>query len=272
MRLAVVALAVYAGLVLLYAVMQERIIFYPSRYSEERGLERAAAMGWEPWRNREGTLLGWRAGNPQARNRLVVMHGNAGSALDRGYWVAGFTAVEKGAAWEVYLLEYPGYGSRRGRPGEKALVADATSALEELQEADNRPVILLGESIGSGVACGVAARAPEEVAGLILVTPFRSLGEVARRVVPWMPVDWVLRHPFENSRALEEYEGPVAVLLAGEDEVVGFETGKALYDGYEGPKMLTVQEKSGHNTLVFLPAMPWWAEVTEWMEGRENDP
>jgi len=83
-----------------------------------------------------------------------------------------------------------------------------------------------------------------------------------------MPVDWVLRHPFENSRALKDYDGPVAVLLAGEDEVVGFETGKALYEEYAGPKMLEVQEKAGHNTLVFLPAMPWWREVTEWLESR----
>ncbi len=259
----------YGLLALLYALMQERLIFFPSRLTESETLARAAAEGWRPWRDADGHLVGWRKGHPEARNRLLVFHGNAGSAQDRRDLARAFTFQEKGAQWEVVLMEYPGYGSRPGRPGQSSMVAAGLGALQSLREEDLRPVYLLGESIGSGVACGVAGLAPDEVAGLLLITPFRSLQEVAQQVVPWMPVGWFLRHPFDNAAALARYRGPVAVVLAGQDEVVGPATGRALFDGYTtGPKWLDVQEQAGHNDIGWLPALPWLREAGAFLEAK----
>ena len=50
---------------------------------------------------------------------MLVFHGNAGPALHRLYFVAGFQAL--GKSWEVFLCEYPGYGSRPGSPSESAI-------------------------------------------------------------------------------------------------------------------------------------------------------
>lgn len=263
LRLLLFALGAYAVVVLIYAVLQERLIFFPSKSSETSDLQRANEAGWRPWRNPADELIGWRLGDPEARQRMLVFHGNAGSALDRRYLARGFAFQGDERVWEVIVMEYPGYGSRPGKLGQQSFVEAGRAAVDQLNQEDDRPIVLAGESIGSGVASAVAAGQPESLAGVLLITPFRSLKEVAQKVVPWMPVGLMLRHRFDNSSALKDYGGPVAFLLARRDEVVGFETGQALHDEYQaGRKWLEIQEHAGHNDVGYLPAMPWFQEVT----------
>ena len=60
-----------------------------------------------------GSLLRVAPGDPDARYRMLVFHGNAGYALNRDYFVTGLRAL--GSQWDVFLFEYPGYGAREGR-------------------------------------------------------------------------------------------------------------------------------------------------------------
>src|SRR5690606_26402997 len=143
--------------------------------------------------------------------------------------------------WEVHVFEYPGYGAKPGSPGEKRFAVAAREAFEALGTEDERPVFLLGESLGSGVACSLAAEFPERVAGLVLVTPFTSLPDVAAHHYSFFPVRWLLRDRYENAEALQGYGGPLAVLLAGRDEIIPAALGRKLHDGYDGPKQLWVQ-------------------------------
>ena len=57
---------------------------------------------------------------PPTRGTVVVFHGNAGSARDRGYYLA---ALER-RGYRTILAEYPGYGGRAGELGESSFVAD----------------------------------------------------------------------------------------------------------------------------------------------------
>ena len=51
-----------------------------------------------------------------------------------------------------YTPEYPGYGARPGPTSEQAIKSAAERALKQLLAQDSRPLYLLGESLGSGVA------------------------------------------------------------------------------------------------------------------------
>jgi pimeloyl-ACP methyl ester carboxylesterase len=194
---------------------------------------------------------------------MLVLHGNAGYALDRNYFVTGLRAL--GNQWDVFLFEYPGYGARDGTPSEASFKAAATQALQSLLALDSRPVFITGESLGSGVACLLASASPSQVAGLLLVTPFSSLVEVAAHHYPFLPVRTLLRERYDSREALANYGGPVAFLLAGRDEVVTRELGQQLYDSYSGPRWLQVQAHAGHNTLTYSPEASWWAEVASFL-------
>lgn len=241
--------------------LQQKLIYFPTRANETGLLQQAAAMGLAPWRDEAGRLIGWRTEDADAVGpRLVVFHGNAGHALQRAYYARGFQSAD--STWRVYLFEYPGYGARDGEPGEDAIKQAATAAIRGLLAERDEAVWLVGESLGSGVAAWLAGEVPDRIGGILLVTPFTSLADVAAHHYPWLPVQALLRERFEVPGPLSRFRGPVAFLLAGRDEVVPVALGRAVHDGYAGPKWLRVEPDAGHNTLDMRPEAAWWREVS----------
>ena len=155
----------------MFATLQRQLIYYPQIEAEEDLLRTADHIGLLDWRDEHGQLIGWRSnsGGEDAR-RVVVFHGNAGYALHRSYYVAGFLAQDDN--WDVYLFEYPGYGARPGEPSEADIKGAAKRAVELLLNHDARPLYLVGESLGGGVASYLSSLFPEQVGGMLLVTPF----------------------------------------------------------------------------------------------------
>ena len=259
-RLVRICALVYAGLCLVVAGCQSRMLYFPARFTEPAALTRAADSGIEPWRDAKGKLIGWKRAAPRAKARLLVFHGNAGSALDRTYYAEAF-----GGLWEVCIVEYPGYGSRPGSPGKSAFIYAGRNAVENLIETDKRPIFLLGESVGSGAAAAVASIMPDEISGAVMVIPFARMEEVAKAKFPWLPVSLLLRDKFDNIAALANFKGPVVFVIAEDDEVVGAAQGHKLHDAYAGPKKLIVLPEATHNNFPTEPGARWFHEVNDFL-------
>ncbi len=261
-RWAVLLLLCYAGIAAMLWALQRRMIYQASEpVPEAAQVDFARDAGLAPWHDEQGQHLGWKTERPGAP-AMLVFHGNAGVALDRVRIAHGLA----GSGWSVYLMEYPGYGSRPGTPSRRALVAAGSASVDRLAVAG--PVFVLGESIGSGVACAVTAAAPIKVAGLLLVTPFARLSEVAGDKIPWLPVRLLMAgEDYDNRAALAGYLGPVASVIAGRDEVVGAAQGRSLHDAYAGPKRSWEQPNAGHNNLALNPENPFWAEASAFLRG-----
>jgi uncharacterized protein len=258
------------GVILILTLLQRRLIYFPSKEREDILLPQAERAGLRPWRDRNGTLIGWRTGPADAasrpQKRLVVFHGNAGHALHRDYYVSGFHGTPEGrSAWEIYLFEYPGYGPRPGSPGEGNITDAARHAFQELLQDSSSPIYLLGESLGTGFASRLAAENQKSVSGLILVTPMTCLADVAASHYPFLPVRLILHESHDVRENLRAYPGPVAFLVAGRDEVMLDRIGETLYQQYAGRKKLWVQAGARHNTLDFSAESKWWKEVEDFL-------
>jgi pimeloyl-ACP methyl ester carboxylesterase len=265
--LALLALVAAAALILL-RLAQRRLLYFPDRTDRAASERRARLLGLEPWTETSGgAFLGWRARRPGARGRLLVLHGNAGTALDRVHYADVFSAAAPDLPLEVYLVEYPGYGPRPGSPSERALVAAAREAIAAARRDGPGPLVVLGESLGSGVAALAAAEDPAAVDGLLLVTPLASVPAVARRHYGPLPT-FVHRDAYRADLALPRYRGPLAVLLAGADEVVFADLGRGLFDAYPGPKRLWLEAAATHNGLDWRPNQPRWREMVEFLVRR----
>ena len=118
----------------------------------------------------------------------------------------------------AYLIDYRGYGASEGSPSEPALRADALALFDWIRarHPESRSV-LFGRSMGTALALHIAAR--RSVDGLILVSPFTSLRDVARFHFPWLPVGPLMRNGFD---ALPDWRtvDPPTLVIAGEDDSI----------------------------------------------------
>lgn len=168
--------------------------------------------------------------------------------------------------WRIFILEYPGYGSRAGPPSEEALINAGLEAFDTLAEEPRRKVWVLGESLGSGVASALAAARSDKVAGLVLVTPYDSLTNTARNHFPWLPVASLVRTRFDSASILNSYPGPVAFILGEGDKTVPTALGEQLYNGYRGRKHRWLVPNAGHNCSDFLRTD--WPQIAKFLQAN----
>ena len=236
------------------------MIYYPSRNNPAALEHEARELGFEPWKNSTGQTIGYRSSSAPDDKRppaaILLAHGNAGYALHRTGYAQILRTAAPDRAVSIYILEYPGYGAREGQPSQQAFLAATDEALGLIPPS--MPVILLGESIGTGVASATAAAHPDRVNGLLLLTPFDSLASVAQHHYPLLPVRWIMRDKYPSEEWLKKYSGPVSVVVAANDTIVPAKFGQRLHDTYAGPKKLIVADRADHNDLLHaLPESAW---------------
>lgn len=142
----------------------------------------------------------------------------------------------------------------------------AVQALDELSRSGAQSIWVLGESIGTGVACGAVRERPRLVQALVLITPFDSLVSVAQIHYTFLPVSWLIRHRFDSVANLRDYPGPVAFLLAENDRTVPARLGRALYESYPGVKRLWVTPRADHNDRALM--LSAWPEIAGWLKDK----
>ncbi|MDB6109297.1 MAG: hypothetical protein JWR69_1047 [Pedosphaera sp.] len=257
MRLAIILAVIYAGLLLTVFLGQRSFLYHPYRASAESFTKTAQSQRLETWQNAAGELIGWKhtAQGKGPHDRILILHGNAGCAIDRVDYAGSLQGAEE---CDVYLLEYPGFGARAGSPSQESLFQAADEALTLLGK--DTPVYLIGESLGTGVAAYLAGTHPDAVAGVLLVAPYHNMADVAQHHMPLFPVSWMLWDKFPSATYLSKYHGRVAVLVAGQDVVIPNRFGRQLYESYAGPKKLWENPLAGHNDLPDEPA-EWWREL-----------
>ncbi len=246
----------YLVMLLLFTLLQGYLIYVPTRVTMQYAEESSAKMGFVPWLNAAGQLVGWKsAASSPPVGIILILHGNGGWALNRAYMAPPIHAA---APLDVYILEYPGYGPREGSPGEASLLAAADEAFQLLPK--NLPVYVISESLGTGVAAHLAKKYPASVAGLALFVPYDKLASVAENHVPFLPAYYLLWDRYEPVEWLKEYHGPVKVIVAGSDEIIPPRLGERLYESYAGPKILQIIPGARHGSTT-AETPDWWREL-----------
>ena len=261
-RIILLLCVVYLVVLIAITVIQRRMIYFPTKFGRTDAERWARGNQLEPWKNAAGQNIGWkRLSTKPAAGQVLVVHGNAGSALDRAGYAEELQTAEP---LHVYILEYPGYGSRPGSPAQDTIFAAAGEAID-LLPSDLR-LYVLGESLGTGVAAWLAGANPKKVAGLVLFAPYNNFTDVARQHLPLFPVGWMLFDRFPSENYLQTYHGPVAIFLAGKDTVVPGKFGRKLFYHYSGPKRLWEYPNATHDNLSTLKP-PVWKEVISFWNG-----
>ena len=204
----------------------QRSLIYPARHYEHSELERRV-------RERFGANAAILAPfdaivvEPEgAAATAIWFHGNGNVNTDFGKLVAVFAKRHV----RLVLPECPGYGARAGVPSERVLVDDARTLYASIDERYPRePIVVIGQSLGSGVASQVAADVSRpQPQRLVLVTPFFDLPDAASHAFWNLPLQSIVNDRYDSANALVRYRGAVVVVVAAQDRFIGAESGRRL--------------------------------------------
>jgi fermentation-respiration switch protein FrsA (DUF1100 family) len=238
-------LAIYLLILLLLMFLEESLIFFPSKYPD--GDWNPPGLTFEDawFEAADGTKLhGWYVPHDRPRAVVLFAHGNGGNISHRGDLLQALNRL--GVA--VLAFDYRGYGRSEGKPNEAGVLADGRAARTWLAERAGVPekdVVLMGESLGGGVAVGLAAEAPAR--GLVLENTFSSIPEVAAAHYPGLPVKMLMRTRFDSAAAVENYHGPLLQFHGDCDTIVPYALGKKLFDAANDPKKFVTITGCDHN-------------------------
>jgi uncharacterized protein len=89
---------------------------------------------------------------------------------------------------------------------------------------------------------------------VILVTPFDSLGRVAKDHYPWLPVGLLFRHEMEVAARLRDVPVPVALIAGDADSLVPPRRTEALRQSVANLVFDRTIKGAGHNDIYRLDA------------------
>ena len=214
------------------SAVRRKVLFFPSHHNQNNGLI--------AWKSPDDQIIGYTRQVADPKNIWLMLHGTGGQAADRIYALPCFSEHDS-----VFILEYPGYGLRKGKPSRTSFDVAAAEGYKLLREAfPTNPICVVGESIGTGPASRLAkeARPPDKI---VLVVPFDKLASVAADHAPPLLVSLILGSTWDNIQALSTYTGPVEIFAALEDEIIKIEHAKNLAKAVPSAKFHTIP--GGHN-------------------------
>ena len=143
-----------------------------------------------------------------SRPTMIFFYGNA---MCLSYARQDFDRYRR-LGLNVLIPDYIGYGMSGGSPSEKGCQATADAAYDYLattKKLDPKTIISAGWSLGGAVAIDLASR--RQVGGLIAFSTFTSGVQMARRMLPFVPVSLLLRHRFDSLQKIAKVRCPILI-------------------------------------------------------------
>jgi pimeloyl-ACP methyl ester carboxylesterase len=243
------ALLAYAGALAWMYARQESLLFQPTRLDAAHRFDlpgvtevRVPVAGAGAW------LSALHYQQPDPRGVIFFLHGNAG---DLSVWLTD-TAFYRSVGYDVFMIDYRGYGKSGGRiESEAQLHADVRAAWDAVAPRyAGKKKVIYGRSLGAGLAAQLAARVPSDL--LVLVTPFTSVLDVTRATYPWVP-PVLLRYPLRTDLGVKQSQVPVLILHGERDELFSMDHALKLEALRPGVDLVRVPE-AGHGDIHLFEA------------------
>ncbi len=149
--------------------------------------------------------------------------------------------VKKG--YQVFMMEYRGFGSDSGKATHKNVLNDAEMALmnlTNLETVKGQKVIVLGQSYGGQIAINLTSKYPDKIAALVIEGTFTSFNDEVVYQVPLITKPFlklIATSPYKSKELIKKINGiPVLIIHSTEDTTIPFRMGQELYSNANTPK------------------------------------
>ena len=183
-----------------------------------------------------------------AKGVVLYFHGNRDNINRYAKYAPNFTKH----GYEVWMIDYPGYGKTTGKFTEENVYMQAK---EMYKLANSRfgkdSIIVYGKSLGSGIASYLASK--KICKRLILETPYYSIPDLFSHYAPVFPVNAMTHFKFPTGEYLREVNIPITIFHGNEDGVIPYSCATKLKKVLkQGDEFITIN-KGSHNDLNNFP-------------------
>jgi uncharacterized protein len=246
-----ILLLLYCGIGIALYYFQEQLMFRPEALPKDHvyGFAQAHREVNLPWDASSNiNIIQFTADTP-VKGVVLYFHGNRTNIS----WYARFAPLFTKHGYEVWMMDYPGYGKSTGELTEQMLYnwALAKYKLARVRFSPDS-IIIYGKSMGSGIAAQLAS--VRDCRRLLLETPYYNFPSLISQYAPVYPVQRMIKFKIPTYQYLQKVTAPVTIFHGTDDGVIRFSNASKLKPYLEKQDDFVVIPGGSHNNLTESPA------------------
>ena len=242
-----IILVIYITIGIAFYFFQDLILFHP--VSLKRDYKYDFTVPYKEFNipvNEESNLnvIQFPATHSITKGAVVYLHGNKKNIS----WYTKYTPYFTRQGYEVWMIDYPGFGKSTGKFNEQTLYAWALQLYKLVNthfSADS--IIIYGKSMGTGIAAQLASKV--NCKRLILESPYYDYPSVAKHYLPIYPVNWMLHYKIPTFRYLQNVKAPVTIFHGTQDGLIPYSNAKRLQPFLKKEDEFILIKNGSHNDL-----------------------
>lgn len=245
-----ILLLVYVLIGVILYLLQDRFLFHPKQLPADHQFNFTVPfreINLPITESRNLNIIQFTVPDSLCRGVVLYFHGNRRNVERYAPFAPLFTRHQ----YEVWMIDYPGFGKSTGERTEAIMHADALELYKMAKSRFSKDSILIyGKSLGTGVAAKLASM--RDCKQLILETPYYSIDALFRHYSAIYPTGWMANYHFPVHEYLEKVDAPVTIFHGANDEVIPFRQSVKLQADHPGTTLVRI-EKGKHNNLADFP-------------------
>jgi pimeloyl-ACP methyl ester carboxylesterase len=246
-----VAVLLYAVIGIALYYLQDYILFHP--VSQEKNKRYDFSY---PHRdinvqyNKEITLniIQFNARDSVPKGVVLYFHGNRKNIS----WYAKYSVNFTNKNYEVWMIDYPGFGKSTGKFNEQHLYDFALQLYKMARtKYDPANIIIYGKSMGTGIAAELASI--RDTKYLILETPYYSMTSLISHYFPVYPIKRMIHYHLPTNEFLQKVTAPIIIFQGTDDGVVPYSNAEQLKSVLKRNDEFVVINNGRHNNLNNFP-------------------
>ena len=244
--LKIIAIIYILGGIALY-FLQDYILFHPVTLKRDHKYdfpEKNKEINIPITENSNLNIVQFFSTDTVTKGVVLYFHGNKKNIS----WYAKYSPYFTKYGYEVWLIDYPGFGKSTGKLTEQTLY-DWANYMYNFActrfSADS--IIIYGKSMGTGIATHLASLQPCKK--LILETPYYDYPSVIKHYLPIYPIEWMIHYKIPTRDYLEKVIAPITIFQGTDDRLVTYNNAKRLKPFLKAVDEFVTIEGGSHNDL-----------------------
>lgn len=247
----IIVLAIYilCGVILYF--LQEKFLFHPEKLPDDHEFNFTVPfkeINLEVNDEKNLSIVQFTVPDSLCKGVVLYFHGNRKNIERYAPFASNFTKNN----YEVWMMDYPGFGKSTGKRTEQILYDDAAQLYKMARARFAKDsIIIYGKSIGTGIAAQLAS--VKDCKRLILETPYYSIAALFRHYAFMYPAKQMTKYHFPTYQYFEKITAPVSIFHGTDDGVIPYSNAKRLLKIAKSGAELITLEKGKHNNLNDFP-------------------